>query len=87
MGHSPFCMSLLLSGHIFPQRFPVQTELSVKEATEQANVRTMRHPPGHKNKTFRMANLAEEQHLPAVLSQHLGKTLPVTPARKQTNLS
>jgi len=56
-GHSPFCTSLLLSGHIFPQRFPVQTEPSVREETKQADVRWT-WPPGNKNKTSRAAKSA-----------------------------
>ena len=37
-------MSLLLSGRIFPQRFPVQTELSARKDTDPDNVRSIRPP-------------------------------------------
>lgn len=37
-GHSPFCTSLLLSGHIFPQRFLAQIVLSVKKKTMWGSV-------------------------------------------------
>lgn len=41
-GHSPFCTSLLLWGHTFPQRFPEQTELSVKRQQREGQHRISR---------------------------------------------